>query len=104
MAAPGFWDNPETAQEAIQELKTITDVLKPLAEVSSAGEDVAALVELAEEAGSPEVEAELRHETERVEKLLRTAELRAMLAGPHDHRGAFVTIQAGAGGTDACDW
>ena len=104
MATPGFWDNPESAQAAIQELKTLTDVLKPLGELAGAAEDLGALVQLAEEDGSPETEAELRQETQRVEKLVRDVELRAMLSGPHDQRGAFVTIQAGAGGTDACDW
>src|SRR5439155_12973847 len=78
--------------------------LKPFAELVSAGADLKALAELAEEDAGPESEAELRREHERVEGLLKTAELRAMLAGPHDHRGAFLTIHAGAGGTESCDW
>jgi peptide chain release factor 2 len=104
MAAPGFWDNAEKAQATIQELKAITGVIDQFGGLTSAGHDLEAFAQLAEEDGSPETEAELRAEVSRVEGELRSGELKAMLAGPHDHRGAFVTIQAGAGGTEACDW
>jgi len=104
MAAPGFWDNAEKAQATIQELKAITGVIDQFGGLISAGHDLEALGQLAEEDGSPGPEAELRAEVSRVERELRSGELKAMLAGPHDHRGAFVTIQAGAGGTEACDW
>ncbi len=104
MAAPGFWDNAEAAAGNIQELKSLTETLKQFSGVVSAGDDLAALAELTEEDGSSASEAELRGEVDRVTQLLHEAELRAMLAGPHDLRGAFITIHAGAGGTESCDW
>ncbi len=104
MAAPGFWDNSESAQATVQELKALTRVLDQFGGVVAAGHDLEALAELTEEDGSAETEAELGRELARVQGELQSCERKAMLAGPHDHRGAFVTIQAGAGGTDACDW
>jgi peptide chain release factor 2 len=104
MAAPGFWDNAQAARSAIQELKSITEVLKQFGGVVSADHDLNALAELAEEPGSPDAEQELRGEVDRLECVLRDAELKAMLSGPHDHLGAFITIHAGAGGTESCDW
>jgi peptide chain release factor 2 len=104
MAAPGFWDNPEKAQATIHELKAITKVLDQFGGLIAAGHDLKALAELAEEDGAAETEAELTQELARVQGELRPAELQAMLSGPHDYRGAFITIHAGAGGTDACDW
>ena len=104
MAAPGFWDNAEKAQATIQELKSLTGVLDQFGGLIAAGHDLEALAQLTEEDGSSESEADLHKELARVQNDLHAAELKAMLAGPHDHRSAFVTIQAGAGGTDACDW
>jgi peptide chain release factor 2 len=104
MAAPGFWDNPESAQATIQDLKHLTGTLDQFSGLVASGHDLEALAELLEEDQSQELEAELRKEFDRVQQELRSAELKAMLSGSHDHCGAFITIHAGAGGTDACDW
>src|SRR5262245_50945135 len=104
MAAPGFWDNPDVAQATIQDLKHLTGILDQFSGLVASGHDLEALLELVEEDHSQELEAELRKEFDRVQQGLRSAELKAMLSGSHDHCGAFITIHAGAGGTDACDW
>lgn len=104
MAAPGFWDNADAAQAIIQQLKSVSGVLSQFAGLVASGHDLEALAQLVEEDPSQETEAELRAELERVQQGLRSAELKAMLSGTHDQCGAFVTIHAGAGGTEACDW
>jgi peptide chain release factor 2 len=104
MATAGFWNDQEKAQQVVAELKRITAILKPFAELSGAGDDVQALVELADEDDSGASERELETELDRVEKRLAALELQAMLSGPNDEKNAFVTIQAGEGGTEACDW
>jgi peptide chain release factor 2 len=104
MALPGFWNDQEKAQELVAELKRITAVLKPFGELSRAAEDVGALLELAEEDDTGATERELQAEVTRLEKRLDALELHAMLSGPNDARNAFLTIQAGEGGTEACDW
>jgi peptide chain release factor 2 len=102
MGAPGFWDIPEKAQRTIQALKPLTGLLKPYQELRGAADDLGALCELAEE--HPEVEGELAGELARTEQRLHDFELRAKLSGPQDASNAFVRIQAGTGGTDACDF
>src|SRR5207302_10745146 len=64
--------------------------------------DLQALAELSQEESS--LESELETELARVEKRLDDFELQAMLSGPQDASNAYVKIQAGTGGTDACDW
>src|SRR5579871_3218418 len=102
MGQPGFWDNPEKAQQVIQQLKPLNALLKPYEELESAIADLQALAELAEE--DPSLESELEGELGNLEKRLDAFELQAMLSGPQDASNAFLKIQAGTGGTEACDW
>lgn len=102
MAATNFWDNQETAQETVGRLKSVKAIVNPLVELVSAGDDLGALIEMADEDES--VTAEVRDELARVEKMLEALELKALLNGPHDDCGAILTIHARDGGTDANDW
>jgi peptide chain release factor 2 len=102
MGQPKFWDNPDKAQQTIQQLKTLNAILKPFEDLASAMEDLKALAELAEEDAS--LDSELDGELRRVEKRLDEFEFQAMLSGPQDSSNAFLKIQAGTGGTEACDW
>ena len=102
MADAGFWDNQEKAQEKVARLKSLKSVLAPMAEALGAVEDLAAMIEMAEEDAS--FEAELISEIERLEKSVEQLELKTLLSGPHDASGAIMTINARDGGTDANDW
>jgi peptide chain release factor 2 len=102
MGQPGFWDIPEKAQQTIQQLKPLNGVLKPYEELRADSADLLALTELTEEDAS--LESELASELVQFEKRLHDFELRAILSGPQDASNAFVRIQAGTGGTDACDF
>ena len=102
MGEPNFWDNAEKAQQTIQQLKPLHAVLKPFEDLNSAIGDLQALAELAgEDTG---LEQELTVELGNVEKRLGDFEMQAMLSGPQDASNAYVKIQAGTGGTEACDW
>ena len=102
MGRPNFWDNPEKAQQTIQQLKPLNALLKPFEELSTACADLQALAELAEEDAS--LDKELETELYRMEKRLDEFEMQSMLSGPQDSSNAYLKIQAGTGGTDACDW
>jgi peptide chain release factor 2 len=102
MGQPSFWDNPEKAQQTIQQLKPLNGLLKPFEELDAAAGDLQALGELTEEDGS--LEGELEGELRKMEKKLDDFELQAMLSGPQDASNAYLRIQAGTGGTEACDW
>ena len=102
MAAEGFWNNQESAQETVGRLKTGKAIVAPIAEISSASEDLSALIEMADEDDA--VEDEVRSEIERLEKELESLELKSLLNGQYDSSGAILTIHARDGGTDANDW
>src|SRR5438034_11186471 len=102
MGQSTFWDNPEKAQQIIQQLKPLSGLLNPFEDMEKQIDDLNALGELASEDAS--LEGELEKELAACEKKYDDFSLRAMLSGPQDASNAFVKIQAGTGGTEACDW
>src|SRR5205807_6538510 len=86
----------------IQQLKPLNGLLKPFEELQGASHDLEVLAEFATE--DPSHDHELEEELGRIEKRLDEFELQAMLSGPQDASNAFLRIQAGTGGTEACDW
>src|SRR6185295_17739211 len=86
----------------VAELKALNGIVKPLDEAIAAAADVQTLVEMGEE--DETFAAELPRELDRVEDLLKQLELKALLNGPFDSKGAIMTINARDGGTDANDW
>jgi peptide chain release factor 2 len=104
MEKPSFWNDQEKAKAIIQELKSLNAVLRPYEDLVRQADDLAALIELAEEAETAEFDEEIQASRDRAEQAFEAFELQSMLSGPNDHCNAFVTIHAGAGGTEACDW
>ena len=102
MAAPGFWDNTDRAQTVVVERKSLAALVKPLDETLAASDDLAAMVEMAEEDAS--FATEVPSEVERLETVVEQLKLQALLSGRHDAAGAILTINARDGGTDANDW
>jgi peptide chain release factor 2 len=104
MAAPGFWDLQETAQGVIRDVKSLKAMIDPVRSVEKRIEDAEVLLELAaaekDEAALAEVDRELAALNREVERV----ELITLLSGKHDAYDCFFSIQAGAGGTEACDW
>jgi peptide chain release factor 2 len=104
MNGPTFWNDQEKAKEIIAELKSLNAVLKPFEELGRQADDLEASIELAEEVGDDSFDDEIRRASKQAEEDFEKFELRSMLGGPNDHCNAYVTIHAGAGGTEACDW
>jgi peptide chain release factor 2 len=102
MAAPGFWDNQKRAQQLVGQLKSVKVILKPLHETAAAADDLAAMMEMADE--DEGFAAEVPGELNRVEGLVEQLELKSLLDGTHDAAGAILSINARDGGTDANDW
>jgi peptide chain release factor 2 len=102
MGQAGFWDNPEKAQQVIGKTKPLNAVLKPFNELFAASEDLRVLCELSEEDES--LEAEVEPALVKLERQIADFEMRSMLDGAQDASNAYLRIQAGTGGTEACDW
>jgi peptide chain release factor 2 len=104
MAAPGFWEDPESAQATVAELKAAKAVTEPVQRLLRKAEDCQAMIELLEEESDPEAEAELTHLVDSLAEDTDRVELLTLLSGPDDGRNCYFNIQAGAGGADAQDW
>lgn len=103
-AVPTFWDSPETAQKTLQELDECKSHLETYRRWRSKLEDTEAIVELLEIDEDNALLEEARGNLDRLRHDLDRWELQQLLSGPYDARGAALTINAGAGGTDAQDW
>lgn len=105
MAEPNFWDDQEQAQKLIGELQRLNAVTKPMAELVTGLGDMEVLIEFAEmeEEGSSS-EEELESTIESLQKKLEAVELQASMKNPEDAGNAYMTIQAGEGGTDSADF
>ena len=102
MGEPGFWDDPEAAGRVGSEHARQTRRLTTYEGLASDVEDLEGLVELAEE--DPDVAAEVEQAFGSVETRLAALEEERLFSGPYDQGDALVTVNAGAGGTDAQDW
>ena len=104
MGQPGFWDNPEAAKAVVSEVKILKASIEPIQKLLADIEDCNALIELAEEARDQASMEEADAMLTKLESRGEAIELQALLDGKNDPLNCYVTIQAGAGGTEAQDW
>ena len=105
MSEPDFWSNKERAQGQVEEVSILRGKIAPLLALERQADDLAVLIELtAEEADSASAAAEVEKEHASLIAALDAFELKMLLSGANDHYNAFLSVQAGAGGTEAQDW
>jgi peptide chain release factor 2 len=104
MAKPSFWEDNRRAQEVIRERTELARLVARLKELSGKADDLAVLLELADEATDGSLDAEIVDGIAGLTKDLDEFELKIMLSGPHDTKAAIVSIHPGAGGTESQDW
>ena len=104
MEQPDFWDKPQRAAAVQKERSDLAELVDAFDDLSTRIKDALELLELAEAESDEEVAAGIEADLERMESDLRRMELARMLSGPNDQRPAILSINAGAGGTESCDW
>ncbi len=104
MSAGDFWNDQQLAQQSMDELRLLKATVGPLEKLSSGGDDLAVLMEFADDDAGAETEAELAATATQLELDLDRIELQSTLSGPEDACSAYLTVQAGEGGTDSADW
>ncbi len=104
VARPEFWNNNEQAQEVLKERTLLQKLVEDWDSADRELEDIQVLIELGEEDGDEEALEEVRGLLPGVEKKIGQMEFARMLSGEHDANNAIVSINAGAGGTEAQDW
>ena len=98
-----FWNNPE-AQKTMQELGAVKSVVAKLETLQKKSEELDALLQLYDEENDSSLEAEFLDGLSGFAGAIRQAEIEAKLSGTFDRSNAIISIHAGAGGTEACDW
>lgn len=104
MAAPGFWDNQQSAQGVVQQVKALKGWIDPFDNVSGRVQSALELEEMLAVEPDEELAAEVQREVDALASEIESFRLRSLLSGPDDYRDAQLEISAGAGGTEAQDW
>ena len=107
MAADNFWNNREKAQGIIDEANSLRNKIEPLLKAEKHLDDFRVMVELARPnppTRRRRFKRNWRRDVAKFFKELDALELRVFLSGPHDRNNCIFSINAGAGGTEACDW
>lgn len=103
-AQPTFWDDQTSAQQTLQELNDLKSHLEQIAQWQAHLEDARTVLELLELEDDESLLQEAESNVTRLARDLDQWELQQLLSGTYDQKGAVLTINAGAGGTDAQDW
>ena len=104
MAEPGFWETNGKGQKILKERASLLEIISPWKEEKKEIEEMEILLQLIEEQEDEEEEQELLERIRKSEEAVRQLEFRRMLGREHDSNNAIVSINAGAGGTEAQDW
>lgn len=105
MGAADFWNDRNSAQEILSEASRLKRIVAPQLDFQKRLGDLNALLELAEESDDDaDLSAELASETNSMSLEIERVEIESFLSGKLDNSNAIVTIHAGAGGTESCDW
>ncbi len=104
MEAPGFWDDPDRSNLKMKELKNLKDVVEECQKLTTQYDDILTLIEMGYEENDasmiPEIRAELDEFISEYEEL----RISTLLSGEYDKNNAILKLNAGAGGTESCDW
>ncbi len=104
MAEPSFWDHQERAQVVVKQVKTYKQWVEPFDTLVRGVADAREMTELLALEPDDTMASDLQRDADRIREQIGAYELRSLLRGPDDHRGAQLEISAGAGGTEAQDW
>jgi peptide chain release factor 2 len=104
MAEPGFWDDQQSAQALVQQVKALKGLVDPFDKVSDRVKSAQDLEEMLAADPDEEMERELDAEVSSLGEELESMRVRSLLSGSDDFRDAQLEISAGAGGTEAQDW
>lgn len=104
MEAPQFWDNPDRSQELLKELKSKKDDVEVYSHLATQFEDIETMIEMGYEDEDPSFVEEIQEMLNGFVKVFDQVRMKTLLSGEYDKDNAIVTLHAGAGGTESCDW
>ena len=104
MEAPGFWDDMDKAQKYMKELKNLKDSIETYNNLKSLYDDILVLIEMGEEREDAEIAEEAKSSMDEFASKVDEVKIKTLLSGEYDKYNAILKLNAGAGGTESCDW
>ena len=104
MEAPNFWDDNVRAQNMTKELKDLEDVVNTINELKTQHSDIGELISMAYEENDEALIPDIQNEFAEFSQKLEDLRISTLLSGEYDHNNAILRLNAGAGGTESCDW
>ena len=104
MQEPGFWDDPEKSNQKMREAKNLKNTVETVRGLESQYEDIMTLIEMGYEDNDPEIIPDISEELETFKKTFEGIRVSTLLSGEYDRNNAILRLNAGAGGTESCDW
>ena len=104
MEEPDFWDNPERSQEMMKELKSLKDDKEIYENLEIQRDDMETLIEMGYEEDDASVIPEIQEILDQFEADFESIRMKTLLSGEYDKNDAIIKLNAGAGGTESCDW
>ena len=104
MEEPGFWDNPDHSTAVVQECKKLKTTIERYETLCNDREDMLTLIEIGEEEGDTDIVSEVAESLEEFKQQFEELRIETLLSGEYDKNNAILTLHAGAGGTESCDW
>ncbi|MBP5282393.1 MAG: peptide chain release factor 2 [Lachnospiraceae bacterium] len=104
MEAPGFWDDPDRSNMKMKELKNLKDTVEECHKLTTQMDDILTLIEMGYEEEDESMVAEIRGELDEFISEFEELRISTLLSGEYDKDNAILKLNAGAGGTESCDW
>ena len=104
MEAPGFWDDPERSNQKMKELKNLKDTVGECDKLSTQYDDILTLIDMGYEENDESLIPEIRGELDEFIREFEELRIGTLLFGEYDKNNAILKLNAGAGGTESCDW
>ena len=104
MQEPGFWDDPEKSNQKMREAKGLKDIVNTMDGLSGQYEDILTLIEMGYEDNDPAIIPDIEEELKEFKETFENIRISTLLSGEYDRNNAILKLNAGAGGTESCDW
>jgi peptide chain release factor 2 len=104
MQAPDFWNDPEKSNQKMREAKNLKDIVGTMDGLSSQYDDILTLIEMGYEDNDPAIIPDIQQELKEFKETFENIRINTLLSGEYDRNNAILKLNAGAGGTESCDW
>ncbi len=104
MEAPGFWDNPEESQNSMKELDSLKSQKQSYEKLEEQFEEIMILIQMGNEEDDEDILEEVKESYEEFVSVFEKMRIETLLSEEYDRNNAILTLHAGAGGTESCDW